>query len=52
VQKARNRDQAWFSIIDREWPAVRSALERWLDPSNFDATGAQRRRLAEFIART
>jgi len=52
VQKGRNRDQAWFSIIDREWPAVRSALERWLDPSNFDATGAQRRRLAEFIART
>jgi RimJ/RimL family protein N-acetyltransferase len=52
VQKGRNRDQAWFSIIDREWPAVRSALERWLDPSNFDATGRQRRRLAEFRART
>jgi len=52
VQKGRNRDQAWFSIIDGEWPAVRSALEGWLDPSNFDAEGGQRRRLAEFIART
>jgi RimJ/RimL family protein N-acetyltransferase len=50
VQKGRNRDQAWFSIIDREWPDVRTALERWLDPSNFDAGGGQRRRLGEFMA--
>ncbi len=50
VQKGRNRDQAWFSIIDREWPAVRSALEGWLDPSNFDPAGGQRRRLGEFMA--
>ncbi len=49
VQKGRNRDQAWFSIIDGEWPAVRSALEGWLDPSNFDDSGQQRRRLAEFM---
>ncbi|TMB65635.1 MAG: GNAT family N-acetyltransferase [Chloroflexi bacterium] len=50
VHKGRNRDQAWFSIIDREWPAIRSALERWLDPSNFDESGVQLCRLADMIA--
>jgi hypothetical protein len=49
VVKGRNRDSAWLSILDGEWPAVRSALERWLDPSNFDAAGRQRRRLEEFM---
>jgi hypothetical protein len=47
IQKGRNRDQAWFSIIDKDWPGVRSALEAWLDPSNFDANGRQKRRLEE-----
>jgi len=51
VRYGRNRDNAWFSIIDREWPAIRSALERWLDPANFDATGGQRRRLGEFMVK-
>ncbi len=50
VQKGRNRDQAWFSIIDGEWPVIRSALEGWLDPSNFNPVGVQRRRLAELMA--
>ena len=50
VMKGRNRDNAWFSITDGEWPALRSALERWLDPSNFEASGKQRRRLAELRA--
>ncbi|MBO1110534.1 GNAT family N-acetyltransferase [Bordetella petrii] len=50
VYKGRNRDTAWFSIIDTEWPAVRSGLEQWLAPDNFDAQGRQRRRLAELIA--
>jgi RimJ/RimL family protein N-acetyltransferase len=45
VYKGRNRDTAWFSIVDREWPAVRAGFERWLDPANFDATGRQLRRL-------
>ncbi len=49
VMKGRNRDNAWFSIVDGEWPARRAALERWLDPANFDAAGRQRRRLAEFV---
>lgn len=47
IYKGRNRDTAWFSIIDGEWPAVKDAFERWLDPANFDAAGRQRRRLAE-----
>ena len=46
VMKGRNRDNAWFSILDSEWPALRRAFETWLDPANFDATGTQRRRLA------
>jgi RimJ/RimL family protein N-acetyltransferase len=50
VMKGRNRDNAWFSILDSEWPALREAFERWLDPANFDAAGAQRRRLGEWIA--
>ncbi len=47
VTKGRNRDNAWFSITDGEWPAVRSALEHWLESSNFDASGRQRRRLRD-----
>ena len=46
VVKGVNRDTAWFSIVDREWPAIRAAFERWLDPSNFDSTGRQRTKLA------
>lgn len=41
VVKGRNRDTAWFSIIDTEWPARRAAFERWLAPDNFDASGRQ-----------
>ena len=48
VYKARSRDTAWFSIIDGEWPALKAAFERWLDPGNFDEMGRQKRRLAEF----
>ena len=42
VYKGRSRDTAWYSIVDREWPALRAAYERWLDPANFDANGVQR----------
>jgi RimJ/RimL family protein N-acetyltransferase len=49
VQNGRNRDNAWFSILDSEWPAVKSALERWLAPSNFDESGHQQRALGEFM---
>jgi RimJ/RimL family protein N-acetyltransferase len=50
VMKGRNRDTAWYSILDGEWPALKLAFERWLEPANFDAAGAQRRRLGEFQA--
>jgi RimJ/RimL family protein N-acetyltransferase len=50
VIKGRNRDNAWFSITDAEWPAVKAALEAWLEPSNFGAAGRQRRRLADLVA--
>jgi len=50
VVKGRNRDTAWFAIIDREWPAVRAGFEDWLASANFDADGAQRRALGELIA--
>jgi len=46
IYKGRNRDTAWFSITDGEWPAVGAALERWLDPGNFDAQGRQRESLS------
>jgi RimJ/RimL family protein N-acetyltransferase/quercetin dioxygenase-like cupin family protein len=42
VYKGRNRDTAWYSITDGEWPAIRAEFERWLDPSNFDERGRQR----------
>jgi RimJ/RimL family protein N-acetyltransferase len=46
VYKGRSRDTAWFSIIDRDWPRIRTAFEIWLSPENFDAAGQQRRALA------
>ncbi|GAB5486423.1 MAG: GNAT family protein [Parasphingorhabdus sp.] len=50
VYKGRNRDTAWFAAIDREWPALKSAFERWLDPSNFDGDGSQSLRLSELTS--
>ena len=40
--KGQNRDTAWYAMLDRDWPALRAAYERWLDPANFDAAGRQR----------
>jgi RimJ/RimL family protein N-acetyltransferase len=42
VVKNRNRDTAWYSIIDAEWPPLKKAYETWLAPANFDAGGRQR----------
>ena len=50
VMKGRNRDTAWFAATDREWPALRAAFERWLDPGNFDGAGRQRVRLSALTA--
>ncbi len=46
IYKRRNRDTAWYSILDREWPAVKAAFEAWLEPANFDADGGQRTSLS------
>jgi RimJ/RimL family protein N-acetyltransferase len=51
VVKGRNRDTAWFSIIDSEWPGIKAAFERWLDPGNFDGEGRQRMSLSALTAR-
>ena len=48
VYKGRNRDTAWFSITDSEWPVIRARFEAWLRPENFDEGGAQRRSLADY----
>jgi len=50
VIKGRNRDTAWLSILDSEWPGLKGAFEAWLAPANFDEAGCQRRRLEEFVA--
>jgi len=50
VVKGRSRNTAWFSITDDEWPAVKTAFEEWLSPSNFDGEGRQRRTLADLRA--
>lgn len=50
IYKGRNRDTAWYAIIDQEWPAIQAAFTRWLDPTNFDENGRQRVRLSELTA--
>ncbi|NDV85873.1 GNAT family N-acetyltransferase [Aurantimonas aggregata] len=50
IVKGRNRDTAWFSIVDSEWPALQASFEAWLDPANFDAAGRQIRRLEDVRA--
>jgi RimJ/RimL family protein N-acetyltransferase len=45
VYKGRNRDTAWYSVLDGEWPTLDAAFREWLDPGNFDADGRQRRSL-------
>lgn len=52
VVKGRNRDTAWFSILDSEWPGLRAGFEAWLAPENFDGEGRQRRRLEDFMPAT
>jgi RimJ/RimL family protein N-acetyltransferase len=50
IYKGRSRDTAWFSITDSEWPRLKAGHAAWLDPANFDATGQQRRTLAECLS--
>lgn len=48
VIKGRNRDTAWFAMLDSEWPARKAAFEAWLDPANFDESGRQKQTLRDF----
>jgi RimJ/RimL family protein N-acetyltransferase len=50
IAKGRNRDNAWYSIIDSEWPARKQSFERWLEPENFDKDGRQKVSLAALNA--
>ncbi len=50
VVKGRNRDTAWYAAIDAEWPELKRAFERWLDPANVEADGRQRLRLSALTA--
>jgi len=46
IAKGRNRDNAWFSMLDSEWPERKRNFERWLAPDNFDSAGQQKISLA------
>ena len=50
VVKGENRDTAWFSLLNREWPQAKAAFETWLAPDNFDADGRQREPLSALVA--
>ncbi len=52
IVKGRNRDTAWFAMLDSEWPARKAAYERWLRPVNFDDDGRQKTRLSDLMPRT
>lgn len=47
VVKGCNRNTAWFSMLDTEWPEQKRVFEAWLDPKNFDMNGSQKKRLEE-----
>jgi RimJ/RimL family protein N-acetyltransferase len=47
IVKGRNRDTAWYAMLDGEWPAIRAAFETWLAPENFGPDGVQRRSLEQ-----
>ena len=45
IVKGRNRDTAWFAMLDKDWHRVRAGFERWLRPENFDEKGRQKAKL-------
>lgn len=47
VAKGKNRDTAWYSMLDSEWPQIRQGFEKWLAPDNFDRNGLQKQRLED-----
>jgi RimJ/RimL family protein N-acetyltransferase len=50
IVKGLNRDTAWYSILDSEWPAVRASIRAWLDAANFNAAGNQQKSLSSMTA--
>ena len=48
--RGRNRDTAWYAILESEWESVERGFQAWLDPENFDRNGLQRRKLSDVIA--
>lgn len=50
VVKGRNRDTAWFSVLDREWPPLDRAFQTWLEPENFSSSNSQKHRLSQLTA--
>jgi len=52
IVKGRNRDTAWFAMLDGEWPARKAAYACWLKPDNFDDQGLQKLRLSELMPKT
>jgi hypothetical protein len=49
IYKKRNRDTAWYSILDREWPMIKPAFEKWLNSNNFDVGGRQKSSLSQLV---
>ena len=49
IVKGQNRDTAWFSMLDSEWAARKAAFEAWFSPANFEASGRQRKSLAQLF---
>lgn len=50
IVKGKNRDTAWFAMLDKDWTKLRRAYEAWLAPENFDAVGTQKMSLADYRA--
>ena len=49
IVKGHNRNTAWFSMIDDEWPELKNAYQQWLSPDNFDEYGFQKQKLSDFL---
>ena len=49
ILKGHNRNTAWFSMIDDEWPELKNAYQQWMSPDNFDEYGFQKQKLSDFL---
>ena len=50
IAKGRNRNTAWFSMLDEEWMPLQKAYIAWLKADNFDKEGKQKKRLSDLTA--